>query len=288
MRQSIKKIFILLSFFALFSSSASAADVSFAVPSDIQVGQTFEVVVNADTGGVLVNSVDMAIRYPKDILSFAGYKEDDGVVRLWIDTPHEKEGKIYFSGIIPGGVLGLYDARRQGLSAIPLVRLIFTAKSEGVGNLTFTNSKILENDGKGSELAHEEKSGAVTVANAGPDIKAKTDVTPPEPFLITFVPSSIFSKTPSMAVFQASDADSGIKYYATNAGGFGWQEAKSPLRVSKGVFKKNITIRAFDFNGNYRDSEVSIPGLVSTRTLFIFLSIAILGILGYKLLKYRL
>ncbi len=284
-------IFTILFFSIIsFGTKALAASVIVSSPANVKVGDTFEVDVKADTGGVLINSIDMALDYPKDLVSFSGYKNDGTVVRFWIQTPSLKDNKIYFSGIIPGGVLGLYDANKQGLSAIPLTRLFFIAKKAGSGEISFVKSDILENDGKGTSLVHDQKNAQVTISENkdSNNIDKIVDKNSPEPFEITFIESSLFSKTPSMIIFSANDIDSGIKEYKMNAGGSAWKDAQSPQPIAKGIFGRDITIRAFDFYGNFRDSVISIPGFVSTKLLLIFFGLLIFGILCYKMLKYRL
>jgi hypothetical protein len=156
-------IFLSLSIFG--AQNAQAASVSFGTASSVNTEENLDVVVNADTGGVLINSIEFIINYNEDLLSFTGYSDDNAVVKLWIDPPHAKQGKIYLSGIIPGGVLGLYDASKQGLSAIPLVHLLFTTKKVGEASFSFVDSKILENDGEGTSLPHDQNGVSVVIKN---------------------------------------------------------------------------------------------------------------------------
>jgi hypothetical protein len=287
----MKRFLFIFIIFLSFIRVASAADVSFSAPANTKVGDTFEVFINADTDGELINSIDAVIDYPEDLVSFAGYKEGSTMVRFWIEAPTEKDGKIYLKGIIPGGVLGLYDSHKQELSAVPLARLVFRATTAGNAKISFVSTEILKNDGKGTPLVHDQKDAEITINSVSEkDLKNKIEVTdkiPPEPFDITFAESSIFSKTPSMIIFQASDTDSGIKQYEIKTNTLGWQTAESPFPISKGIFPKNITIRASDFFGNYRDAEISIPGLVPLKYLLVFLTFLLLGIFAFKLLKYK-
>jgi len=72
-------------------------------------------------------------------------------------------GQVSFSGIIPGGVAGLYDASKKGLSPFPLVHLLFTPKNIGTTNLSFADSKLLENDGSGTPVVHDSPSVSITI-----------------------------------------------------------------------------------------------------------------------------
>ena len=168
-----KVLFILIISLAFLSAPAwvRAASLSFGAPASVNTGENLDVVVNADTGGTLINSIELTVSYDKDLLSFSGYSDDNSVVKLWIDPPHAGEswspqaGQVFLSGIIPGGVLGVYDAKKKGLAPLPLVHLLFVAKKTGNATFSFLDSKILKNDGKGTPLPHENLSAQVEIIN---------------------------------------------------------------------------------------------------------------------------
>jgi hypothetical protein len=287
----MKKFTLIIILFLTFAKIAWAADVYFVIPKNIRAGEIFEVLINADTGGELINGVDMEIGYPKDLMSFAGYKNDDTVIGLWVETPNEKDGQVYFKGIIPGGASGLYDPARPGLAALPIARLIFRAKIAGDGTISFVESSILKNDGTGTPLKHDKNDAEIIIGNAAVtgEVTDSPDKTPPEPFNITLVPSSVFSRTPSMIIFNTDDGGSGIKKYEmTTNGGSSWENTYSPQPIRNFMWGQTVTVRAFDFYGNFRDAEIRIPSLVSYTLVWMLLAILIFSILGYKLLKYRL
>ena len=174
-----KFLFILIIFLSLSVTSAQSAKVtsiSFGIPSSVNTEESLDIVVNADTQGVLINAIELVIDYNENLLSFAGYSDDDAVVKIWIDPPHAAEGKIYLSGIVPGGVSGLYDAKKEALSALPLVHLFFVAKKVGNANFSFVDSKILMHDGEGTPLSHEKLSAGVIIkSNPNKEITNMTE-----------------------------------------------------------------------------------------------------------------
>jgi len=160
----ISIISILFIFFG--AQNAFAANVSFGVLPSIKTGESLDVVVNVDTGGELVNAMEFVVSYDSDLLSFFGYSDNSSVIKLWINPPNVKKddpGKISLSGIIPGGVAGLYNADKKELSAVPIVHLLFIAKKPGVAKFSFAYSKILKHDGVGTALLHERQNTEVTV-----------------------------------------------------------------------------------------------------------------------------
>ncbi|MEO5635001.1 MAG: cohesin domain-containing protein [Candidatus Paceibacterota bacterium] len=280
---------IITSFFLFGVRISFAASVSISAQEFIKVGDTFEVIVSVDSGGELINSIDMVVDYPEDLISFAGYKTEEGVVKLWISSPKEANGKISFSGIIPGGVLGVYDANQKGLSAIPLTTLLFKAKISGAGEISFSKSEILKNDGHGTSLTHSEI-GSVINIKEGNSVQTGgiEDKGIPEPFLISFIESSLFSATPSMIIFNTNDRESGIKEYQIKSAGEDWKVASSPVPVTKALFSNNIVVRAIDFNNNYREESIEIPGLLRAKYLFLILILLLSSVWLYKLLKYKI
>ncbi len=291
MKKNLFILIILALFFLGFSPQALAASIFISPLPEVSIGQSFFVDINATSDGELINSVDIVLDYSEELLNFAGYQDESGVVKLWINSPVAKDGKVYMSGIIPGGVSGFYDPKKEGLSAIPLVRLRFTAKASGLADFSFGETKILKSDGKGTELAHQRKNSQVKIKNIdtqNPNVGAVfVDKKNPEPFSITLVESSIFSRTPQMIIFQALDLDSGISSYQIKIGAGGWKDAKSPEPISKSIFSRSITVRAFDFYGNFQDASFYVKGVLSPKLLLLIFALFLSCILGYKLLKYR-
>ena len=281
--------------FVFSASKTLAANISFTTPEVIQVRDTFEVLINADTDGELINSINLILNYDENLLSFTGYKDENMVIGFWVETPYASDGKIYLSGVILGGASGLYDPNKNGISPMPLVRLLFIANEKGNAKLSFIKTEILKNDGKGTELSHQQKNGEIIIQAGISDNNSKNlsdgkagtfDKTPPESFDVTFLESSLFSKTPSMIAFKAQDTDSGIKEYKIKINSEEWQDAQNPQPITKSIFSRNITARAFDFYGNFKDENIKIPGLISFKfLLIIFILLIASSILGFKLLK---
>lgn len=285
MRKILFIILFLFSFFPAFR--VFAADVFLSASGHLNAGETFALDINVDTGGELINSADIVLDYPEDIVSFAGYKKEDGVIGLWLDAPHAKDGKILLSGIIPGGVAGLYDPNQNGPGGVPLARLLFVAEKEGTARFSFERSSILKHDGKGSILIHEQKNADFIIGKNqnAEEVKSMVDTNPPLPFSISFVQSSFFSSTPSMIIFDTSDADSGVKYYKIKIGSGGWKDAKNPQPISQGFFPYSAILRAFDFSDNFTEASIKIPGLIPFQFLLVTLALILCGIFARKMLK---
>lgn len=265
-----------------------AASIFTSGATEVKEGQTFEVALQVDTDNVSINSVDIALTYDPHLISFSGYKNDGTVINLWLHAPYESNGRVYMDGIIPGGVSGLYDPKKETLGAVTLARLLFTAKKSGNATFAFTKSEILKNDGKGTPLTHQEEGSAVSIITSDVKVVPVADTEKPQPFIASFIDASLFSRTPPMIAFQAFDLESGIKEYQMNIDGLGWQVVTSPQTIQKRILSRTVTVRALDFSGNFTEAEVVIPGLLSIQVfsgsailLFVFCFLA------YRVIRYR-
>ncbi len=287
------KHFIFFILFLVFSLSIGmdkvfAASVFVSTPPTLTVRESFEAVVWADIEGVSINSLDITLHYDTNLLSFSGYKSDNTIIGLWVNPPSDNNGDVHFSGIIPGGVSGIFDPTKKTTTSIPVVHLLFTAKAEGEAQFTFIRTKILKHDGVGTEFPHEQINNEVVINNSLTPNTSFVDREKPDHFTVTFYDSSVLSKTPSMLLFSSYDSGSGIKKYEMNEGGSGWVQVESPKPISKGIVDRTVTIRAFDFQGNFQDSQVVVPGYLSSQVLItLFLLIILFSVFVYKMLKYR-
>lgn len=290
----MKKILLIIIFFFIFTPKVYGADFSLGHKENISVGDIFTVSVFLDTKSNIINSTELSLSYDTDKLEFFGYKNEGGVLKLWVSVPKEKNGVIHFSGVIPGGVEGTYDPELNGLQKLNLVNLLFKAKKQGVSNFDFTEGKALLHDGQGTNLEvnfinsiisiKEKKIDKDNVQNETPEIIH--DEIPPLEFKVYFNDALPESNTPPLLVFSAIDNDSGIaKYQIRNFGK--WQDVESPYPVKKNFFNYTLTVRAVDFAGNVRESSVIVPGDVSFGIAIAIVLIILGGFLFQKLLKYK-
>ncbi|MDE2031345.1 MAG: hypothetical protein KGI58_03770 [Patescibacteria group bacterium] len=288
----MKKFLIVIAILFLPIFAAQAADVSLVSPSIVGNGQYFTVAVYISTDSTPINSFDITISYPKDIVSFKGYKEDGSIKKMWIVSPVDSNNSIHFVGIIPGGVDGVYDPTKTGLQDILITKLIFSAKNNGQGDFNIVNSTVLKNDGQGTSLPHNIKNTSITITQDAVPVDESSVISSnttsdsnPDPFTIKYIDSSFFSKTPDMIVFSANDKDSGIKKYQVKTSDNSWKDVSSPLPVVKGIIKSNLIIRAIDYNGNAKETQIEIPGIMSEMELLIILLVVIGAIVLFRIVR---
>ncbi len=64
-----------------------------------------------------------------------------------------------------------------------------------------------------------------------------------------------------MILFNAADSGSGVKGYAMRVGTSAWRDAANPQPVGKSIFSRTISVRAYDFAGNFQEESIHIPAL---------------------------
>lgn len=281
----MKKVFIFL--FLLFAATpVLGAGIFLSVPNEVGQNDLLSVDVKVDSFGESVNALETSVVFDKDVFDFKGYKTDGSVIGFWVETPAVKDNKVHFAGVILGGADGLYDPNKKNTSApLPVVTLLFKPKSQEEASFFLTDSALLKNDGLGSPIpleAEETKNVNVVEGSIG---DATEDIRPPLEFTPEFVDSSIFSKTPKMISFSTTDNDSGIEYFEMKINGGEWIKVQSPAPIPAGLLDRTITIRAYDFYGNTRDSVLVVPGSLQLRFVFIGFIILLSFVWLYKLLK---
>lgn len=247
--------------FFLLTAHAHAASFALHAPAHAIVGDQVSVDVVADTGGTPINSVEASLTYPNDLLVFSGYQETAGIIRFWIEPPHTTTaGTVSFAGGIPGGAD--HSVGGNG-SSLALVRLLFTVKAAGTASVSVDHATMLENDGKGTPLAHTSSGASIAIAGTTtPAAAATSDTTAPLPFSISYIPRDATNNTPALISFSTTDRESGIARYQVKLGWGRWHDAASPYPVRPALFSYRVQVRAIDLGGNVQQSSTTIPGML--------------------------
>lgn len=254
-------IFILIFFQA---SVVQAATMYFADTGKINIGEQISLDIIINTDGKAINSVEASIGYLAELLTFVGYQDGAGVVKLWVTPPQIKEeGVVHFAGGMPGGIDGTYSATGKS-SEITLVRLLFKAKKSGAGVFSIIDSTLLLNDGKATPLLHDRRQGSINVGESVTTQNiGEVDMFPPIPFSITIIQSDSAGRTPRMISFSAYDAESGISKYKVKSGMVGrWREVISPYVLPNKFFSYTVKVAAFDAYGNKQVATTRVKGIL--------------------------
>ncbi len=254
----------ILAVIPFFNTTLEASIVSVEAPKTISVGQRVSIDVLVDPENLSINSIEATVGFSNIFFDYNGFSVKQSSIPIWVEEPKEKtKGSIHFSGVIPGGIDRLYDPLNTNNKSIPVVRLFFIAKSSGTAEFTIKDSQVLQNDGKGTASPVTNKNISIQInADNSRDTQSllAEDKVTPEPFTIAIIERSVFGKTPRLAVFSAQDDQGGIEHYEVAVGNLGFQKVTSPFPLPYRLFSYSLTARAYDYSGNFREQQITVPG----------------------------
>ena len=251
-----------------------------------------------NTEGQEINAIELYLRYPKDILEFFDFSEGGSILKLWVKKPapdKKNPGVLTLIGGVPNGFAGF------GLVG----KLVFQVKvkegglgKEDVKIEILDNSRVLLNDGKGTEAKLRSIAATLTILPYKSKIiknqwqaELKQDTTPPEPFEIKLAQDSSVFDGKYFIVFSTYDKESGVDYYEVLETGDkkqrDWKKGESPYLLQDQSLKSIIKVKAVDKAGNERISEYRVIKKIPYWIALLILvgTGAIIG-LGRKYKKY--
>jgi len=257
----IFRISILSLLFILSPNMALASQFYFSPLADeIGVGGEIEVSVILNPEDEQINAIEGEIIYPSDAVEVSDIRYGDSVVNIWIQSPSvlERDNKIIFSGIIPGGFSGIQEPFAPKTIDGKLFSLILKTKKEGDYLLSLTSGKALLNDGLGSSAEVSTRDFRLRVSSErGVSMnKSFTDDIPPESFSpeVTSDPNAFNGKY--FLIFSTQDKNSGIDHYEVKEGWGKWVVVESPYILEDQELKSRIKVKAIDRAGNERLEKV--------------------------------
>ncbi|MGB9743186.1 MAG: hypothetical protein ACPLW9_00490 [Minisyncoccales bacterium] len=268
------QISILLLFFTLIPLGTKAV-VLYLAPSQGQYyqGDIFIVETRIDTEGECINTVKVDLSFSKDILEVVDFSTGNSILSIWLESPkiNQEEGKISFTGGIPGGYCGVLPGELGKPNL--LGRIAFQVR-ETAPNRTQNYAKVeflessqgLLNDGLGTPAKLNFKNAVLTILpekreeplNEWETILIR-DTLPPEQFEIKLNRDKSILEGKYFIVFQAQDKQSGIDYYEVKEGEADWQRASSPYLLKNQRLGIIIKVKAVDKAGNERIVEYVPP-----------------------------
>ena len=280
--------------------------------SEMNIGDRFEVRFFLDTEGSEINAVEGKIFFPGAFV-FEEMRIGNSLINFWVDKPRVIEScsavcEIPFSGIIPGG----YNSRRGFVFS-------FVLKSgvQGDGKIYAENTKVLLNDGLGTELPLRVEDYEVRVSSKIPETARVAprvdDRDKPEAFTPVISQDQNIYDGKWFLAFAAQDKGSGVEgYYVyekrnpklglvdgdmlpVNAT---WVIAQSPYVLMDQELRSHVFVKAVDVAGNERvvtmspsNSDVRYESVRenSIIVLGIVMAFGILFLLGkkHKLLRFK-
>lgn len=251
------RIFSFFIISALIAVPVSATQFYFGTNTkELPLGYPSEVGIFLNTEGDSVNAFEGEIVVPTGV-EIAEIRDANSIATIWIEQPHYRDGRVFFSGITPGGFTG-----SQGY----LFSLIAISQKSNPVLFTTENERVLLNDGQGTEARVTSGSlalGSTLSTSTGNVFVPPYDTEPPDIFVPMVTRDTHVFEGKYFAVFTAQDKGSGIWGYeiAERRNWFGevksydqleWKSAESPYVLLDQSRKSTIYIKAIDYAGNER------------------------------------
>lgn len=213
------------------------------------VGQETMIVLNLDTEGDDINAVELRLKFSSSDFSIKEISNGNSIINLWPESPSfsNEEGEIYFSGVMAGGYRG---------SSGQLLKISVIPKKEDLsGSLKIQNSRILLNDGSGTES----KLSTSNLKFETVDNLNFKDSESPESFVPQIARNQDIFDGKWFLVFAAQDKGSGIGHYEVREmpqylffKNPEWVVAESPYKLANQELSEYIYVKAVDKSGNER------------------------------------
>lgn len=235
----------------------------------LQTGEIFTLTISLNTEGESINTIEGDLKYNELFLKAEVINIGGSFVSFWVEKPDLRtSGVIHFSGIVPGGI---------STAESEVFKVIFRAETKGDANLFLNNVHLFLNNGLGSEIAAKTSNQSVKITQGtngtGKNI-VSTDTIPPEKFVIIRTRDQSIYDNEYFVVFSTLDKDSGMDYYEV-CELFKCVSAESPFLLWNKTPFYHIVVRAYDMNGNIRESTLISPYLILLLFIIILLPIFI-------------
>lgn len=282
-RQLVDFILLLFLFgFVSFPQTLLAASVYFSSNvQSVRQGDVFVVEAKLSSPSELINVVDGAFSFDRDLLEIQELSTGNSVFSLWAQPPvfSNDIGRVSFIGGSPNGFQG-----ENGL----ILKIILLAKNKGTASLNFQdNFSVFLSDGKGTKIAPERKSFTVSVLERSREEAPKNEwrVLVKEDKIAPKFVEAVTSRDPNIfdnkyfATFFATDDGSGIAYYEVKEGEREFVKAESPYLLQDQFLGGGIQIKAVDRAQNETVTIVTAPAPAAAyRQYIIWVLMALLGI----------
>lgn len=283
--KKIQKIIIISFVLFAFTHNVYASVLSINTDkNEIQTGGLANIVIKLDTENKSINTVEGDLIYDKNLLKVEQINIGNSFVSFWVEKPSViNEGKIHFSGIVPGGI---------ATSSGDIFTVIFRGSRVGKASISLANMNLFLNDGVGTkdEVSVNNTNLIITQNTTKNEEQiTKNDTTPPKIFTIERTRNIYVYDNKWYLAYSTQDKESGVDYYEVcEFTRRNCIKADSPYLLKYQTPFYRVIVRAYDIDGNRQDIVLTSGWLVTIIVLLI-VGFVYLGLYLYHryLHKYR-
>lgn len=182
-----------------------------------RVGDTVSINLMINTGGQAINAGEGSVTFSSN-LEYQSVSTNGSIFTFWTAGPSGSQSGISFGG-------GLSNPGYNG-SAGRVFTMIFKAKSNGAANVIVNGSRILANDGAGTNIYGSNSGGNYTIGSAAPATPKKTE--------------------PSLSIQSSTHPDQN-KWYNKKTASFTWSGTNGVSSYAS-TFDQSATTTPTDFS----------------------------------------
>lgn len=279
---------LLIAFFGLCPTGAHAA--IFLLDKTVIGTGKQEVNILINTKNQEVNTISATLTFSSDNITLEDVSDANSLINLWIEKPSlsEKENKIHFAGIVPGGYNG---SRGQ------LIKIFLNVTGSGEANFNLEEATTLINDGLGTQAEIDQSYLKLkSLTSVATTTTHKTTVIPPENFTPIITADPYIYSGKYILIFSTTDKGSGIDHYEVLETGLNsvgiWKSAESPYLLEDQSLGSEVYIRAVAKDKSFivvklPDAGPSPDLFKNNYLLFSVLTILLLLILGIMIYRRK-
>lgn len=232
---------------------------------DIKTNEQFLVDIVVQSADPL-NAIKGKIIFSSDFFDIKEIRDGGSSVNFWIEKPKiSSDGSILFSGITPGGFVGVNNL---------IFSMLFETKKSGAAIIKIEDVEVFLNDGLGTQKRLGSQERSFFIENGDSKIRKEVfeDREPPENFTPLITKHADIYDNKNILLFATQDKGSGISHFEIKEYKIPYlhflslfKDVESPYVLSDQSLKSHIIIKAVDNSGNER-----VIKLNATHRAYIF------------------
>jgi hypothetical protein len=244
------------------------------------IGDSFLVIVKLNSLGQSVNAIGGTVLVSEDMFAVSNIETGKSFISLWVDKPVYVDGKIHFSGGLPGGY-----SDSDGIIFTFVARLKQNINTE----IGLSDFEAFLNDGKGTAVSslvlNTLKLSFNKNSTTTSDYQSDIDNIPPEKFQVVIDRDISIQNNKYFVSFFATDKGTGVSRYEVEEdpwiiSWFGykksWPDAKNLQVLKYQNWISTIHVRAYDVVNNMTEETVVNYGYYIYYLLTLLISIFVI------------
>lgn len=186
---------------------------------DVNVGDSFTLVVFVNSADQAINAVSGEISWPGEMLKLVNFSKSQSIIKFWVKEPEVLSNQISFEGVI-------FNPGYTGNNG-KILTLNFRALRGGTAEVKFSSGMVLANDGQGTNILSGINGSKVVIKERERVQEVEEQISETEPATVSVV------RVPKPEIFSPTHPNQ-QKWYNNNNPVFEWQVPVTVAEVRTG------------------------------------------------------